>query len=72
MSESTRRRSAEFLVAPSWVLLLAVFAAPILAALYLSFRNETLGAFSAPQFVGFGNYIAALWDPRMHTTKAAY
>jgi multiple sugar transport system permease protein len=57
-------RLAAGLALPAWVLLLAIFALPILGALWLSFRNETLGAFAPPRFVGFGNYTAALADPR--------
>ncbi|WP_164784009.1 MULTISPECIES: sugar ABC transporter permease [unclassified Mesorhizobium] len=55
---------AELLVAPSWLLILAVFAVPILVAFYLSFRNETLGAFIPGQFVGLQNYSTALTDAR--------
>ncbi|MCE2738321.1 MAG: sugar ABC transporter permease [Rhodobacter sp.] len=57
-------RLAEALVVPSWVLILSVFALPILGALWLSFRNETLGAFAPPKFIGFENYTGALADPR--------
>lgn len=57
-------RLAEALVVPSWILVLAVFALPILGALYLSFRNETLGGFVPPRFIGFENYRGALADPR--------
>ncbi|RWE05940.1 MAG: sugar ABC transporter permease [Mesorhizobium sp.] len=57
-------RMAELLVAPSWLLILAVFAVPILVAFYLSFRNETLGAFIPGQFVGLQNYSTALTDAR--------
>ena len=49
---------------PAWLLIIAVFALPILGAFYLSFRNETLGAFVAAKFVGFENYTQAFMDPR--------
>ena len=62
--ESANARLAEFLVLPTWVLLIVVFALPILGALYLSFRNETLAAFVAPRFIGFDNYAQAFMDPR--------
>jgi multiple sugar transport system permease protein len=62
--ERSATRLAEALVIPSWVLVLAIFALPILGALWLSFRNETLGSFSPPRFVGMENYAAALADPR--------
>jgi multiple sugar transport system permease protein len=62
--EQATRRLAEVLVLPAWAFLLLVFALPILGAVYLSFRNETLGAFVAPRFVGLENYRAAFADPR--------
>jgi len=62
--ERLMARLAEGLVAPSWFLILAVFALPILGAVWLSFRNETLGAFVPPKFIGFENYTTALADPR--------
>jgi multiple sugar transport system permease protein len=62
--ERQMARLAEGLVAPSWFLILAVFALPILGAVWLSFRNETLGAFAPPKFIGFENYATAFADPR--------
>ena len=62
--ESAARRVAELFSAPSWLLILAVFALPIVGAVWLSLRNETLGAFVAPRFVGFENYETAFADPR--------
>lgn len=62
--ERSNSRLAEALVAPSWFLILVVFALPILGAVWLSFRNETLGSFAPPRFVGLDNYAAALADPR--------
>ncbi len=62
--ESANARLAEFLVLPSWAIIIAVFALPILGAFYLSFRNETLGAFVAAKFIGFDNYFQAFSDPR--------
>lgn len=62
--ERQMARLAEVLVAPSWLLILAVFALPIMGAFWLSFRNETLGAFVPPRFVGFENYQTAFADPR--------
>ena len=58
------RRLAELLVLPAWVFLVLVFALPIIGAVYLSFRNETLGSFVEPRFIGLENYAAALADPR--------
>lgn len=62
--ERSASRLAEALVIPVWILVLAVFALPILGAIYLSFRNETLGAFVPPRFIGFDNYSGAVADPR--------
>lgn len=62
--ERQMARLAEGLVAPSWFLILVVFALPILGAVWLSFRNETLGAFVQPKFIGFENYATAFADPR--------
>lgn len=62
--ESRMARLAERLVAPGWFLILTVFALPILGALWLSFRNETLGSFVPAKFIGFDNYTAAFADPR--------
>jgi multiple sugar transport system permease protein len=62
--ERDTRRLAELLVLPVWIFLVLVFALPILGAVYLSFRNETLGSFVEPRFIGLENYAAALADPR--------
>ena len=62
--ERSMARLAEGLVVPAWVMILAVFALPILGAAWLSLRNETLGGFVAPKFIGLGNYGAAFADPR--------
>ena len=60
---SANARLAWLLVLPTWALIVIVFALPILGAVYLSFRNETLGAFVAPSFIGFDNYLNALREP---------
>jgi multiple sugar transport system permease protein len=62
--ESANARLAEFLVLPTWLLIILVFALPILGAVYLSFRNETLGEFVPAAFIGFNNYTKAFYDPR--------
>ena len=62
--ESANARLAQFLVLPTWLLIILVFALPILGAFYLSFRNETLGSFVTARFIGFDNYIQAFTDPR--------
>ena len=63
-NERAAARLAQLLVLPGWVLIFAVFALPVLGALYLSFRNETLGSFMPPRFVGLDNYLSALADTR--------
>lgn len=63
-NERAAARLAELLVLPGWLLVVAVFALPILGALYLSFRNETLGNFAVPKFIGFANYLTAFAGPR--------
>jgi multiple sugar transport system permease protein len=55
---------AEALVIPGWLLILMVFALPILGAAYLSLRNEMLGSFTTPRFVGLENYLTAFADAR--------
>jgi multiple sugar transport system permease protein len=62
--ESANARLAGTLVAPTWLIICVVFALPILGAFYLSFRNETLGAFVTARFIGFENYSQAFLDPR--------
>jgi len=62
--EKSTARLAEGLVVPAWFMILAVFALPILGAAWLSFRNETLGSFAPPKFIGLANYSAAFADPR--------
>ena len=53
-----------WLVLPGWLLVVLVFALPTLGALYLSFRNETLGGFTPAEFVGLANYARELSNPR--------
>jgi multiple sugar transport system permease protein len=62
--EADNAKLAEKLVLPTWLLIVLVFALPILGAVFLSFRNETLGAFAPARFIGFDNYVQALTDPR--------
>ena len=62
--EKAAARLAEMLVVPGWILLVAVFALPLLGAGYLSLRNEMLGGFTVPRFIGLENYLTAFADPR--------
>lgn len=41
---------------PAWALVVAVLAIPIVTAVSLSLKNETLDLFGAPSYVGFSNY----------------
>ena len=50
--EAANARLAGILVLPTWLIIVGVFALPILGAFYLSFRNETLGAFVSARFIG--------------------
>ena len=62
--EQATRRQAALMVIPGWIPVIMVFALPILGAFYFSFRNETLGGFVTPRFIGIENYRAAFADPR--------
>ena len=59
-----RRRSAALLTLPSWVLLLGLFAVPVGVGLYLSFRNDAIGSFVPPRFVGLENYRRDVVDTK--------
>ena len=64
-SRSARRARwvATGLTAPSWLLLLALFAIPIGIGIWLSFRNEALNSFAEPKFVGLDNYQRMVTEP---------
>ena len=64
-SRSARRARwvATGLTAPSWLLLLALFAIPIGIGIWLSFRNEALNSFAEPRFVGLDNYQRMVTEP---------
>ena len=63
-NELAMQRLAGLMVTPAWLLIFLVFALPIFGAIYLSFRNEMLGSFTVPRFIGFENYENAFADPR--------
>ncbi|MEM7023821.1 MAG: sugar ABC transporter permease [Pseudomonadota bacterium] len=48
---------------PSWLLILTVFLLPSLVTLYLSVRNEQIGSFFPPEFVGLENFYTELSNP---------
>lgn len=55
LTKQTRLLAVGFTL-PTWLLLVLVFAVPIAVAIYLSFRNEQIGGFITPRFIGFENY----------------
>ena len=60
-----RRERVEALLftLPSWILILVVFLLPSLVILYLSVRNEQIGSFFPPEFVGLANFYTELSNP---------
>ena len=48
---------------PSWILLLSVLLVPAAISVWLSVRDEQIGSFLPPRFVGLQNYQTALADP---------
>lgn len=57
------RIAATGLTLPSWVLLVLIFAVPVVVAVWLSLRNEKIGGFIPPRFVGLDNYASELGNP---------
>ncbi|MFI1161839.1 carbohydrate ABC transporter permease [Streptomyces sioyaensis] len=51
-------RLAWYLITPAFCLLAAIIGYPLIKAVYLSLFSDTIG--EAPQFIGLGNYRAAL------------
>ncbi|MDH4118082.1 MAG: sugar ABC transporter permease [Acidimicrobiia bacterium] len=47
---------ATWLTAPTWVILMALFAVPLAVGVYLSFRSENLSSLGGGEFIGFENY----------------
>ena len=48
---------------PSWILLVALLLVPAAISVWLSVRDEQIGSFLPPRFVGLQNYQTALADP---------
>lgn len=64
-----RRRDAfeaSLFALPSWLLILLIFLLPSLVTLYLSVRNEQIGSFFPPEFVGLENFRTELSNPRFY------
>lgn len=57
-----RRRRAAMLTLPSWSMLLALFAVPIVVGVYLSTRSDKIGAFVPGTGVGLDNYRRDVFD----------
>jgi multiple sugar transport system permease protein len=57
------RREAFLFALPAWLILLAVFLLPSLVTVYLSVRNEQIGSFLPPEFVGLENFRTELGNP---------
>lgn len=57
-----RRRRAPLLTVPSWLMLMAVFAGPILIGGYLSTRSDKIGGFVPGRGVGLDNYRRDVFD----------
>jgi multiple sugar transport system permease protein len=57
-----RRRRAAMLTLPSWLMLAALFAVPIVVGIYLSTRSDKIGAFVPGTGVGLDNYRRDVFD----------
>ena len=57
-----RQRRAALLTVPSWVMLAALFAVPILVGVYLSTRSDKIGSFVPGKGVGLDNYRRDVFD----------
>jgi multiple sugar transport system permease protein len=56
-------REALLFALPAWLILLAVFLLPSLVTVYLSVRDEQIGSFLPPEFVGLENFRTELGNP---------
>ncbi len=57
-----RRRLAALLTIPSWLMLVALVALPLVVGIYLSTRSDKIGSFVPGHGVGFGNYRRDVLD----------
>jgi len=57
-----RQRRAALLTVPSWLMLAALFAVPILVGVYLSTRSDKIGSFVPGRGVGLDNYRRDVFD----------
>jgi multiple sugar transport system permease protein len=56
-------REALLFALPAWLILLTVFLLPSLVTIYLSVRDEQIGSFLPPEFVGLENFRTELGNP---------
>lgn len=56
------RRRVALLTLPSWAMLIALFAVPIMVGVYLSTRSDKIGAFVPGRGVGLDNYRRDVFD----------
>ncbi|MDH4278585.1 MAG: sugar ABC transporter permease [Acidimicrobiia bacterium] len=73
---TARRRSLTSLVLtlPAWLMIVVLIMVPIAVGFYLSLRNERIGGFVPPQYVGFENYRSEIankvfWEAALTTVK---
>ena len=57
-----RQRRAALLTVPSWLMLTALFAVPIVVGVYLSTRSDKIGSFVPGRGVGLDNYRRDVFD----------
>jgi multiple sugar transport system permease protein len=57
-----RRRRAALLTLPSWVMLVVLFALPIVVGVYLSTRSDKIGGFVPGKGVGLDNFRRDVFD----------
>ena len=57
-----RQRRAALLTLPSWLMVMALFAVPIVVGVYLSTRSDKIGGFVPGKGVGLDNYRRDVFD----------
>ena len=62
--QKQERRTGWLLLAPAILVLLSVYAYPILRSLWLGFFTQNLGTQLQPEFAGLGNYLRMAGDGR--------
>ncbi len=62
-SQRRRRRRVAILTLPSWLMLIALFAVPLVVGVYLSTRSDKIGSFVPGRAVGLDNYRRDVFQP---------